>query len=70
MDLFELLQRGYFPKELPPSFNTSQFALKGAEFLQKLISAQTTLGPFVTRRPGEIDQDYNQRVNEFKKNEN
>lgn len=67
MDLFELLQRGYFPKELPPSFNTYQFALKGAKFLQKLISAQTTPGSFVIRRPGEIGQDYNQRVNEFKK---
>lgn len=33
MDLFELLQRGYFPKELPPSFNTYKFALKGGDLL-------------------------------------
>lgn len=36
MDLFELLQRGYFPKELPPSFNTYKFALKGGDLLAML----------------------------------
>lgn len=36
MDLFELLQRGYFPKELPPAFNTYKFALKGQDFLSRI----------------------------------
>lgn len=36
MDLFELLQRGYFPKELPPAFNTYKFALKGNDFLSTI----------------------------------
>ena len=26
-ELFQILQRGYFPKELPPAFNTYTFAL-------------------------------------------
>ena len=33
MDLFELLQRGYFPKELPPSFNTYKFALNADKYI-------------------------------------
>lgn len=33
MNLFELLQRGYLPKVLPPSFNTYNFALKGEDLL-------------------------------------
>lgn len=36
MDLFELLQRGYFPKELPPAFNTYKFALKGQDFISRI----------------------------------
>lgn len=38
MDLFELLQRGFFPKELPPAFNTYKFALKGRDFLSRISS--------------------------------
>lgn len=67
MDLFELLQRGYFPKELPPSFNTYKYALKGGDFLQKLNMALTNPGAFVARGPVEAEQDYNHRLNEFKK---
>lgn len=45
MDLFELLQRGYFPKELPPAFNTYKFALKGQDFLSVLSSTDLDSSP-------------------------
>ena len=67
MDLFELLQRGYFPKELPPAFNTYKFALKGRDFLELLNDMEVNPQNYVTHLPGEIEQDYNQRKNAFKK---
>lgn len=67
MELFELLQRGYFPKELPPAFNTYKFALKASGLLLGLSDMLTNPQNYVTRLTGEIEQDYNQRKNEFKK---
>ena len=67
MELFELLQRGYFPKELPPAFNTYKFALKASGLLLGLSDMLINPQNYVTRLTGEIEQDYNQRKNEFKK---
>ena len=67
MDLFELLQRGYFPKELPPSFNTYRFALKGVDFMRQFNLTQTSPETYVTRQPKEKDNDYKERVKNFKK---
>ncbi|WP_305952106.1 RNA-directed DNA polymerase [Emticicia oligotrophica] len=33
MTLFDLLERGYFPKELPPPYNTEAFATQSAQIL-------------------------------------
>lgn len=67
MELFELLQRGYFPKELPPAFNTYKFALKASGFLLGLNDMVTNPQNYVIRSIGEAEQDYNHRKNEFKK---
>lgn len=37
-ELFQLLQKGYFPKELPPSFNTFSFALTAIDLKGNLQS--------------------------------
>lgn len=66
MELFELLQRGYFPKELPPAFNTYKFALKASDFLSGLNDIVTNPQNYVIRLTGEIEQDYNHRKKEFK----
>lgn len=40
-NLFNMLFRGYFPKELPPAFNTYDFALD-AENIRKTLANQWT----------------------------
>lgn len=67
MELFELLQRGYFPKELPPAFNTYKFALKASGFLLGLNDMVVNPHDYILRYAEETEQHYNQRISEFKK---
>lgn len=67
MELFELLQRGYFPKELPPAFNTYKFALRAPIVLSGLNDIIKYPENYLPKKPDESKKEYRLRKDELKK---
>lgn len=74
MILKDLLERGYFPKELPPPFDTSDLATDiGATMTtwRSVFENNTKVNMpsfFLTQNPGETTTDYNTRKKNHKAN--
>lgn len=67
---FGLLSRGFFPKELPPAFNTYKYALKAEEAYNRydaILSHQAQLTTYVPQNAGEQQQDWNKRMSQYEK---
>lgn len=66
ISIYDFLHRGYFPKELPPSFNTYLFALRYEEIGKKWNAIPSKLSRLLPQEEGESDDDYKERKNFYK----
>ena len=67
---FGLLSRGYFPKELPPAFNTYKYALmveNAYNSYDGILRHTGQLSQYVPQNAGESQQDWDKRKNKYEK---
>lgn len=65
-EIFDFIHRGFFPKELPPAFNTYLFAVNYEDIEKEWKVIDNDPSKKVTRLPVETDTDYNNRICIFK----
>lgn len=65
-EIYDLLHRGYFPKELPPAFNTYLFAVNYEEIDKEWNIIKVNTPSKVERKLGESTQNYEDRLRVFK----
>lgn len=66
IEIYDFLHRGYFPKELPRSFNTYLFAVNYESIDKEWESIRSNPSSRVSKMAKETDGQYEERIQIFK----
>lgn len=65
-EIYDFIHRGYFPKELPPAFNTYLFAVQYEDVHKEWSAINSNPSSRLPKKPSEKDSDYKERISIFK----
>lgn len=65
-EIYDFIHRGYFPKELPPAFNTYLFAVQYEDVHKEWSTINSNPSSRIPKKPSEKDSDYKDRISVFK----